>query len=193
MMEKTRSPLGRFLKKYGSHAPHLWFEEYAGWITRNLPSLEGMAIRYFLYRLLFKRLPSFPLIYPGVYFTHTYGLSVGHRFSINTGALLDARGGITIGDGVMVGPFAVMVSSDHDPGRPGIPMTSRDHMLAPVTIEDDVWIGAHAVILKGVRIGRGTVVAAGAVVSSSVEPYSVVAGMPARIVKSRMPSREESE
>jgi acetyltransferase-like isoleucine patch superfamily enzyme len=193
MKEKTRGPLGRFLKKYGSHALHLWFEEYGGWITRNLPSLEGMAIRYALYRSLFKRLPSFPLIYPGVYFTHTYGLIVGHRFSVNTGALLDGRGGITIGDGVMIGPFAVIVSSDHELGRPGIPITSRDHVLSPVAIGDDVLIGAHAVILKGVTIGCGAVVAAGAVVSSDVEPYAVVAGIPAKIIESRMPSREESE
>ncbi|NPU83046.1 MAG: acyltransferase [Syntrophaceae bacterium] len=193
MKEKIEGPFGRFLKKYGSRVIHLWFEEYTGWITRNLPSLEGMAIRYALYRLLFKRLPSFPLIYPGVYFTHTYGLSVGHRFSVNTGALLDARGGITIGDGVMVGPYAVIVSSEHDLGRPGIPMTSRDHVLSMVVIQDDVWIGGHAVILKGVTIGRGAVVAAGAVVASDVEPYAVVAGMPAKIIQNRMYSREDLE
>ncbi len=193
MKTDKKGPIGRFLKKYGSHALHLWLEEYTGWITRNLPSLEGMAIRYTLYRLLFRRLPSFPLIYPGVYFTHTYGIEVGHRFAVNTGALLDGRGGISIGDDVMIGPFAIIVSSDHDLSRPGIPMATRDHILAPVTIADDVWIGAHAVILKGVTVGRGAVVAAGAVVSSDVEPYAVVAGMPARTVQTRMPSPEVSQ
>jgi len=192
-MEKSSNPISRFLKKYGSHAFHLWCEEYAGWLTRNLPSLEGMAVRYALYRLLFKRLPSFPLIYPGVYFTHTYGISAGKRFSVNTGALLDGRGGITIGDGVMIGPFAVIVSSEHDLSRSEMPMTTMDHVLSPVTIGDDVWIGAHAVILKGVSIGRGAVVAAGAVVSSDVEPWTVVAGTPAKTIQKRISAKEVSE
>lgn len=187
----AQGPVGRFLKKYSNHVFHLWMEEYAGWITRSLPSLEGMAVRYALYRMLFKQMPSFPLIYPGVYFTHTYGISVGHRFSVNTGALLDGRGGITIGDGVMVGPFAVISSSDHDLSRPGIPMTSLDHILAPVTIGDDVWIGAHASILKGVTIGHGAVVAAGAVVTSDVAPLSVVAGMPAKFIQARNAAPED--
>ncbi|MEV7663036.1 DapH/DapD/GlmU-related protein [Paenarthrobacter sp. NPDC089316] len=60
-------------------------------------------------------------------------------------------------------------------------------MTAPreVVIEDDVWIGARAIILPGVRVGRGSVVAAAAVVTKSVPPFSVVAGNPARVVKSR--------
>jgi acetyltransferase-like isoleucine patch superfamily enzyme len=191
-MTGEKGAVSRFLKRYRTHAVHIWLEEYAGWFSRNLPSLEGMAVRYLLYRALFKRIASFPLIYPGVYFTHTYGISVGHRFSVNTGALLDGRGGITIGDGVMVGPFAVIVSSDHDLGHPDIPMTSRDHILAPVVIGDDVWIGAHAVILKGVTVGSGSVVAAGAVVASDVEPCTVVAGMPAGVIQRRKTKAEES-
>lgn len=181
----AQGPIARFLKRYSGHIFHLWMEEYLGWVVRSLPSMEGMAIRYAVYRLLFKRLPSFPLIYPGVYFTHTYGISVGHRFSVNTGALLDGRGGITIGDDVMVGPFAVLSSSGHDLGRPGVPMTSRDHVMDPVAIGNDVWIGAHAVILKGVTIGKGAVVAAGAVVTSDVAPFTIVAGVPANFVKVR--------
>ncbi len=185
-----RSPLeafARFGRRHARQLPHLWIEEYVGWLTRGLPGPEGVFFRWLLYRPLFRRLPFVPLIYPGVYFTHTYGISVGRNFSVNTGALLDGRGGITIGDSVMIGPQTVVVSSHHQSDVPTIPMASLDHVLAPVVIEDDVWIGAHVFIKGGVRIGRGAVVAAGAVVTRDVEPYAVVAGVPAARVRSRKP------
>jgi len=67
-----------------------------------------------------------------------------------------------------------------DPSRP---MVDQGIVAAGITVEDDVWIGAGAVITDGVRIGRGAVVAAGAVVTSDVPPYTVVGGVPARVLK----------
>ena len=61
---------------------------------------------------------------------------------------------------------------------------------APITIEDDVWIGAHSIILKGVTIGRGSVVAAGAVVTKSFPPYSIIGGVPAKLLKMRFTEEE---
>lgn len=188
MKQKERiSPIARFRKRYSGHLFRLWAEEYVVWITRNLPSFEGMLIRYGLYRLVFKEIKSFALIYPGVYFTHTYGIKVGHRFSVNSGAILDGRGGITIGDDVMIGPPAVIYSSGHDTTQPDQPMTGLDHILKPVVIEDNVWIGAHASIPGGIVIGKGVIVAAGAVVVDDVADNCIVAGVPARITGKRVP------
>jgi acetyltransferase-like isoleucine patch superfamily enzyme len=184
-MEKQISPIERFRRRYSGHLFHIWAEEYIGWFSRNLPSMEGMFVRYGLYHLIFKKIKSFPLIYPGVYFTHTYGIEVGHRFSVNSGAILDGRGGITIGNDVMIGPHTAIYSSGHNFSQPGQPMTSLDHIMAPVIISDDVWIGAHVCIPGGITIGQGAVIAAGAVVTKDVEDYTIVSGVPAQVIGKR--------
>jgi acetyltransferase-like isoleucine patch superfamily enzyme len=178
-MEKQDGLIERFRKRYSGHLFHIWMEEYAGWFARNLPSMEGMLVRYGLYKLLFKKIESFALIYPGVYFTHTYGIEIGSRFSVNSGTILDGRGGIKIGNGVMIGPHAAIYSSGHNFAELDRPMTSLDHIMAPVVISDDVWIGAHVCIPGGITIGRGAIIAAGAVVVKDVEAYTIVAGVPA--------------
>jgi acetyltransferase-like isoleucine patch superfamily enzyme len=178
-------PLVRFIKKYNRRLLFLWVEEVLGWLLRSLPGFLPGLLRYGFYRLMFRQLKSFALIYPGVRFTHSYGIAVGHSFSINSGALIDGRGGVTIGDQVMIGPYVVIVSSDHDFRQTVKPMSACDHLLKPVTIGNDVWIGAQAVICAGVTIGSGVVVAAGAVVTADVNDFEIVGGVPARVFGTR--------
>jgi len=147
--------------------------------------MEGMFVRHVLYKLVFKNIKSLAHIYSGVYFTHTYGIDVGHRFSVNSGAILDGRGGITIGDDVMIGPHTAIYSSGHNFTQPDRPMTSLDHIMAPVVIGNDVWIGAHVCIPGGITIGRGAVIAAGSVVTKDVEEYTIVSGIPAQAIGKR--------
>jgi acetyltransferase-like isoleucine patch superfamily enzyme len=175
----------RFQKRYGPHLIHLWLEEYVGWFTRSLPGLEGMLVRWLLYRCLLQEGRAFVLLYPGVYLTHCYGIRFGKHCSINTGALLDGRGGIAIGNSVMIGPYAVIVSSGHQFKQGDGPMASLDHELSPVVIEDDVWIGAHTFVRGGVQIGRGAVIAAGAVVVEDVSENQIVGGVPAKAIGKR--------
>lgn len=178
-------PLRRFVSRYRGHLLHLWMEEVVGWVLRSLPGFLPGMLRYVFYRMMFKRMGGIALVYPGVYLTHTYGISVGSGFSINTGALIDGRGGIEMGDNVMIGPYAVIVSSGHDFKQTAAPMSQRDHIPAPVTVGDNVWIGAHAVISGGVHIGTGSVVGAGAVVRRDVPENGVVGGVPARLIAHR--------
>jgi acetyltransferase-like isoleucine patch superfamily enzyme len=178
-------PLVRFIRKYNKQLLFLWVEEVFGWLLRSLPGFLPGLLRYGFYRMMFRRLRSFALIYPGVRVTHSYGISVGRSFSINSGALIDGRGGVTIGDNVMIGPYVVIVSSDHDFRQIEKPMTACDHILKPVFIGNDVWIGAQAVISAGVTIGNGAVVAAGAVVTADVGNYEIVGGVPAKVIGSR--------
>jgi acetyltransferase-like isoleucine patch superfamily enzyme len=177
--------LKRFSSRYRGHLIHLLVEDHLGWVVRSLPGLLGMTLRWALYRLLFREMRSFAYLYPGVHVTHTYDLRVGRGFAVNTGALIDARGGITCGDDVIVGPNAVITSSNHDLRQLDQPMASVDHVMAPVTIGNDVWIGALVVITGGVRIGNGVVIAAGAVVTSDVADYKIVGGVPARVIGDR--------
>ncbi len=80
----------------------------------------------------------------------------------------------------------VVITRNHGHDRTDIPMTRQGYNNAPIVIEDDVWIGFRAVVLAGVTIGRGSIVGSGAVVTKDVAPYSVVGGVPARVIKSRV-------
>ncbi|MGW8256654.1 MAG: acyltransferase, partial [Thermoguttaceae bacterium] len=115
---------------------------------------------------------------------------VGDNVDLGTRSFIKApKSKVTIGNKVLFGPDVVIIGGDHNTSVVGqfirdvtetLPENDRD-----VTIEDDVWIGARAIILKGVLIGRGSVVGAGSVVTKSVPPYAIVAGAPAQVIKFR--------
>lgn len=92
---------------------------------------------------------------------------------------------IVFGDNVLVGPGVKMMSTNHGTQRNGVPMVYQDRVNADINIGNDVWIGSNAVILKGVTIGEGSIVAAGAVVTKEVAPFSIVGGVPAKFIKER--------
>jgi maltose O-acetyltransferase len=95
-------------------------------------------------------------------------------------------GPLTLGDDVMMAPDVVILTQNHRFDDPTVPMLDQGYGPArEVVIEDDVWIGTNAIILPGVRLGKGSIVAAGAVVTKDVPPYAIVGGNPARLLKSR--------
>lgn len=96
---------------------------------------------------------------------------------------------ITIGKDVLVGPGAKMFSANHGTSL-GAPMTSQQRTEADITIDDDVWIGANTIILKGVHVHRGAIVAAGAVVVHDVPEDTIVGGVPARTVGTKKPQQQ---
>ena len=110
---------------------------------------------------------------------HAESISVGSFVDIGENVVLRGAGGIAIGDRVLIAAGAVITTVGHPLELPrwGITVTK------PVKIGDDVWIGANAVILPGVSIGSGSIVGAGAVVSRDVPADTVVAGVPARVIK----------
>ncbi len=108
------------------------------------------------------------------------GVRIGDNSRINRGCCLDVRGSLRIGDNVSVSPDVVILTASHALDDPGFAVELR-----PVEIENNVWIGVRATILPGVTLGQGCVVAAGAVVARDVEPLTVVAGVPARVIAVR--------
>lgn len=96
------------------------------------------------------------------------------------------NGEIKIGKYVMMGPECVIYTRNHAHSRTDIPMQLQGYEEPkPVTIGDDVWLGKRVIILPGVTIGEGSVIAAGAVVTKDVPPYSIVGGVPAKVIKNR--------
>jgi acetyltransferase-like isoleucine patch superfamily enzyme len=103
-------------------------------------------------------------------------LALGSQIDVGEYVVIRASGGVTIGDRVLVASHAVITSRQHPTALPRFGVTED----APIAIEDDVWIGAGAIVLPGVTVGRGAVVAAGAVVTGDVEPFTIVGGVPAK-------------
>lgn len=124
-------------------------------------------------------------------------ISLGNYVDVGPNCVfLASKAPITIGDKVMIGPHVTILSGNDRTNVVGKYMydvtddlkeSSNDQ---PVVIEGDNWIGANSVILKGVKIGKGSIVAAGAVVSKDVPPYCIVGGVPAKPIKDRFSSEE---
>ena len=119
-------------------------------------------------------------------------VSIGNDVAIGAGcSFMTTRAKIDIGNHVIFGPFVTIVTGNHVTDIPGKYMSEiteadkRPWDDEDVVLEGDNWIGANAIILKGVTIGYGAVVAAGAVVISDVEPYAIVGGVPAKRIKMR--------
>ena len=130
--------------------------------------------------------PSFSM-FPPFYTDFGRNLHLGKNVFINSGCCFQDQGGITIGDGALIGHHVVLATLNHDlsPDR-------RAHVIpAPIVIGKKVWIGAHATVLQGVTVGDNAVIAVGAVVTRDVPSNTVVAGVPARIVKTIEPDAQE--
>jgi acetyltransferase-like isoleucine patch superfamily enzyme len=113
-------------------------------------------------------------------------IEIGSDCSINAYSVIYGSGGLRIGNGVRIAAHTVIIPSNHVFSDPDKLIKDQGLSLKGIIIEDDVWIGAGARILDGVVVGKGTVVGAGAVVTRSTEPYSVVAGVPAQNISSRI-------
>jgi acetyltransferase-like isoleucine patch superfamily enzyme len=125
------------------------------------------------------------VFYPGVWVAPGANLVLGDEVDLARGVLITTRGGVTIGDRTLVGYGTIILSTNHRVPAGLGRIFGAGHELKPVTIGSDVWIGANVVVLPGVSIGEGAVVAAGSVVTKNVEPFVIVAGVPARRIRSR--------
>lgn len=118
-------------------------------------------------------------LFPPFYTDYGQNISIGKKVFINSGCCFQDQGGIEIGDNVLIGQQVVLATLNHY-----LQPDKRANMLpSPIKIGNDVWIGAHATILPGITIGDGAVIAAGAVVTKDVPKNTVVAGVPAKIIK----------
>lgn len=160
---------------------HNFLCDYLLWLVGYIPS---MHIRMFIYRRIYRiSLDKYVIIYKGCEIRNTKGLRIGKGTIIGDNAMLDARRGIDIGQNVNFSSGVEIWTLQHDYRDPNF-ACNPDH-TGPVTIGDRAWIGPRVTILHSVNIGEGAVVGAGSVVTKDVEPYSVVAGIPAKKIAER--------
>jgi maltose O-acetyltransferase len=120
----------------------------------------------------------------GAWFGSGRGVSIGDRSGLGLDCLV--MGSLTLGRDVMVGPRCMFISHAHNTADVSRPMTEQGTAEdRPIVVEDDVWFGAAVIVLPGVRVGHGSVIGAGSIVTKDVPPFACVAGSPARILKYR--------
>ena len=161
------------------------FELYIGGFLKLMPGIGGLIFRGWFYRLVFKSAGKKLIIYPNVYIIFSHKISVGRRVAINVGTYIDGRGGVTMGDNILIGPNCVISSTGHGTESTKIPMAEQAVQYGEIKIGNDVWLGANVFVRMGVTINDGCIIAAGSVVTTDVPPYSVYGGVPAKLISQR--------
>lgn len=138
------------------------------------------SVRKLFFRLAGVKIGKNSFIHMGVRFYLPINITIGNGTIIGDNAFLDGRAPLTIGNHVDIASQVLIYNSEHDTDSEGF-----DPVEERVEIGDYVFIGPRAIILPGVKIGRGAIVAAGAVVTEDVEPLKIVGGVPARVIGER--------
>lgn len=158
-------------------------------LVRDIPGEFGFEIRRCVMGRHFHRAGPGLRIFPGTRVFGVEKLSVGANCWIGIDNTIQANGGVEMGDDVLLGPGVKIWSVNHIYEDPHRPIIEQGYDHKPVVIGSNVWIGANAFVMPGARISDGVVVSAGSVVGGkTVEPYAVLAGIPARKIGTRLPA-----
>jgi galactoside O-acetyltransferase len=198
------NPLTLIGREISSHARAL---------VRNVPGMTGCLLRRWAYASLFKECGKavyFPcdVFFKGFrnielgdkiifgngcrIFAESAGKSpairIGNNVTFNTNVMVnaDTAGEIVIGDDAMIGPNTVMRSANHRFSDPRVPISRQGHEGGSIAIGAGAWIGANCVLLPGVSVGSGAVIGAGSVVTKSIGDFEIAAGVPCRVIGSRL-------
>lgn len=143
---------------------------------------RGRAIFWSLFT---KHMGEGVLIFGNCTMQSPHNLQIGDYVSINRNSTIGGHGGVKIGSFVKIGPYCTIITANHQYNDWQKPIWFQEVDRGPVEIGDDVWIGTNVVILPNVKIGRGSIIGASAVVTHDVDPYTVVGGVPAKFIKYR--------
>lgn len=157
-------------------------KEFGLLIVASIPLGLGNRLRALFLRYFLEEIGAHTIFYSGLHIANPEKLSVGSNCTFARRLFITAGGGVRIGDWVGCGPDVKIWSVNHRFDDPDRPWQLQGWDRKPVTIEDDVWLGANVFVMPGVTIGRGAIVSASTVVARSVPPYAIVAGNPGRVV-----------
>ena len=152
------------------------------------------AILVYYYRGVLKSVGRGFRIGAGAVIVTPRSVSIWNDCFFGPGLYVSSSEDVDIGNGVMFGPQIMIIGGDHDFQTLGVPLrfAKNSGRSSPIVVENDVWIGARCTILKGVRIGTGSIIGAGSVLTRDIPAYSVAAGVPCRVIRPRF-SEEELE
>jgi len=185
----------------------LFFQIYIS-ILAVIPTTIGIHLRYYGYKFFFKSIDGKFYIDSGVtilgfenielgknvsimknsyIYAHNEGsLRIGNNFTLNTNSQLGASfGKITIGNDCAIASNCVLRASNHTFNNPDISFRNQGHTYGEIFLEDDVWISSNCVVTANTSIARSSIVGAGSVVTKDIEAYSVVGGVPAKLIRKR--------
>ena len=148
-------------------------------------SLLSVGIRYVLLKSVAESCGDAVAVYSNVYLKNPQKLNIGTNVTIQPMSYIEASGGVTIGNDTSIAHGVSIMSESHVIEDKETPFKCQGMTYAPVTIGEDVWIGAKATIMSGITIGNKAVVGANSVVTKDVPDYAVVVGAPAKIIKYR--------
>lgn len=173
-----------------SHLPHTFLRGYHYFrdvwgdlrlrLLVHVGFIPSHGIRRSIYRMFGVKIHKSSSIHWRAEFYFPQQVRIGRYTTIGDSVFLDGREGIFIGDNVNIGSHVTIYTREHD-----VNSSTFAEVGGPVYLEDFCWVASHAIILPGVLIGKGAVVAAGSVVTKNVKPYSIVAGVPARVIGRR--------
>lgn len=159
--------------------------EIEGWLFFIFGSVPGMLGFILRNACLFSRKAGFVWLQPRITIVHSKRLSFGKNCGINSGTYINGLGGIEFGNNILIGSNVTISSGMHPIDGRGVSVTERPSVPKKIIFEDDVWIGAGAVIMPGIILRKGTVVGANSIVTKSTEEYGVYVGSPAKKIKER--------
>jgi acetyltransferase-like isoleucine patch superfamily enzyme len=152
---------------------------------KYVPFAWGATLRRCLYRPFFASVGRGLTVHDNVTIKYPDEIRLGHHVTINTGCFVVGLGGLSMGDDVMLGAGTKIVTTAH--GRStDLPMQRQRLETRPIVIEDDVWLGFDVKVLPGAVIRKGAVLGAGSVVTSEIPAFAIAAGIPAKVIGSRV-------
>jgi len=188
------------------------FDDYLQFFVRWLPGRSGSLLRYYYFRNHTRFMGANVNISPGCTIRTPENINIFDNVSLGLGNQLyagvkggpelialgsntatnsnvmfnaDIGGKITVGHDVLIGPNVIFRTSTHNFSQKDMPIRMQGHTPGIIIVEDNVWVGANSFVLHNVRVGSGAVVAAGSIVTKSVERDTVVGGVPAKLIKKR--------
>lgn len=154
-------------------------------LVKYLPMLGGDVVRWAVLKLFLRRIDGWVWFRDNVTIWFPEGVSIGSGSMVGENCFLDGFGGLSIGRDVLIAHNTSLISEDHGYATRRIPIRRQPKTPGAIVVGNDVWIGCGVRVLKGVTIGDGAIIAAGAVVTKDVPPYAIVGGIPGRVLTMR--------
>lgn len=181
--EKFKPAINVMVKMYSMLPRSIRNREMAR--LRNKTGNIALVKRYALLKTLAKSVGDNVSVFPDVYLRNVQEMEIGNNVSFQPMVYIEAYGGVKIGNDVSIAEGASLFSVSHGFDDMCVPIKDQPLIPLPIEIENNIWIGAKATVLGGVKVSSGTIVAAGAVVRKDTGNDSIVAGVPARTIKIR--------